>query len=130
MVDRKLSNYGMCKWMGGLGLWLGVIAVIILVGAEAQAQGFDRQSAQKLERSRYSSENHRRPSTSAQNLPDWAEPSTSSPQKPSYGKKSEASTRGPNLPPTPTVPVDGGLLWLVLAGGGYATWKLREPNGA
>ena len=128
MVGGKLSNYGMCKWMEVLGLWCGVIAVIILVGAEAQAQGFDRQSGQKMERSRYSSENHRSPSTSAQNLPDWAEPSTPSSPSSSYGEARPKDDTG--LPNEPTVPVDGGLLWLVLAGGGYATWKLREPNGA
>lgn len=35
----------------------------------------------------------------------------------------------PDLPDTPPmVPIDGGLLWLALAGGGYAAYRLRRAR--
>lgn len=65
-------------------------------------------------------------------VPDWARTSEgqrrSSGTQPSF--RNGISTKGHNggsgggAGPGSTVPVDGGLLWLVLAGGGYAGWKL------
>lgn len=61
-------------------------------------------------------------------VPSWAESSNRSPG----GGRNQAANTGDATtnatPPPPddpdSLPVDGGLIWLVLAGGGYAGWKL------
>lgn len=69
-------------------------------------------------------------------LPEWAAPSRStsrgSGRKGESGLDGQMQTRMPN-PDEPTVPVDGGIGWLLLAGLGYAGWKLglvRQRPGA
>jgi len=58
---------------------------------------------------------------SAQSLPDWAAPTTHATPPPTDPGGS------PGTPGTPTqsVPIDGGLGLLALAGGAYAARKLR-----
>jgi hypothetical protein len=63
-------------------------------------------------------------------LPGWAEPRDSSPRP--GDRATHADPISPsddavtNAPPPPGVPVDGGLVWLTLAGAGYATKKLYD----
>ena len=60
---------------------------------------------------------------SAQSLPDWAAPPAPAATTPPTGPGT-----GPGTPSTPTqsVPVDGGLGLLALAGGAYAARRLRH----
>jgi len=68
-------------------------------------------------------------------LPGWAAPAPrrSAERKGTQSNRNDnqpslsgstPQARCPTCPPGSEVPVDGGLLWLILAGGGYATWKL------
>jgi len=68
-------------------------------------------------------------------LPSWAEPSEGTSQF--DGQRNTGNPSAKAVPPPPenpnNVPVDGGLLWLILAGGGlagggYATWKLGSEE--
>lgn len=86
-----------------------------------------------------------RPASGVTDLPSWARPQGSSEgatgrpgtrekRKSGEGPGSVRSRNGPPLPPAGNrnVPL-GGLEWLLLAGGGYAVWKLRrdgETDGA
>lgn len=56
----------------------------------------------------------------AQSMPQWAEPSDPTPAS---GPETAAA---PDPPPTPTIPIDGGLGLLALAGGAYAAARLRH----
>jgi len=69
--------------------------------------------------------------TSIETLPSWAELMERSA---SHGLPSQVEdaveTDGPTLPPASRVPVDGGLIWLLAAGGTLALHKLRGANQA
>lgn len=69
--------------------------------------------------------------TSIEALPSWAEPvePATSPGLPSQ-REDGAETDGPLLPPASRVPVDGGLIWLLAAGGTLALHKLRGERRA
>ena len=76
-----------------------------------------------------------RPSSSAENLPEWASPS----QGERSAREQDGGMRtkvGPPCPgsncsggndPTREVPL-GGLEWLILAGAGYGLFKLRDEE--
>lgn len=69
----------------------------------------------------------------AETLPGWAEPSTRTSDRHLFGERKEVVPKQAPPPSDPDpVPVDGGLIWLVLAGGGYAGWRLqiRERGSA
>jgi len=69
--------------------------------------------------------------TSIEALPSWAEPvePVASPARRSQ-LEDGAETDGPLLPPASRVPVDGGLIWLLAAGGTLALHKLRGQSRA
>jgi len=95
---------------------------------QAQSRESYRTPSVQQERSRAQEGN------AVESVPDWAEPGQGTEQEPagrSRGRVSDqkgATTQDNHTPPG--VPVDGGLIWLALGGGGYATWKLRgEKDG-
>ena len=60
-------------------------------------------------------------------LPSWAEPMD--PSTPPGAAEGPVETHGPTLPPPGSrVPVDGGLIWLVAAGGAFAVYRLRSES--
>lgn len=70
-------------------------------------------------------------SDSPAQVPDWAESRTSSrsDRRPRELEGDGMRTKGPGTPGSgnPDIPL-GGLEWLLLAGGGYGLWKLREND--
>lgn len=64
--------------------------------------------------------------SSVERLPEWAR---SQPSRKRHSS-SEAPTESfrTNDPGRPGVPVDGGLVWLVVAGVGYAVYRLQRPR--
>lgn len=59
-----------------------------------------------------------------QEVPNWiqlqeSEPPPAPPPPP---------TGGGELPDLPGTPIDGGIVWLALAGGGYAAYRLRRAQ--
>lgn len=77
---------------------------------ESQNRSFDRDPGQ-------------RPESGVESLPSWAEPSYSSRRRAGNDIRSDMGAPSPPGDP-PAVPVDGGLLWLVIAGCGYGVHKL------
>ncbi len=62
-------------------------------------------------------------------LPSWAEPMDPSTRP--GAAKGPVETRNRTLPPPGSrVPVDGGLIWLVAAGGAFAVYRLRSESSA
>lgn len=79
---------------------------------QSQNRSFDRQVAEQ-------------PESGVESLPSWAEPSNTSRRRAEGDTRSKAP--GPPGDP-PRVPVDGGLLWLVIAGCGYGVHKLFNSH--
>lgn len=62
-------------------------------------------------------------------LPDWAESRVPSSKENAGVSTSQFGTHdhgSGHPPPKPEVPVDGGLIWLVLVGIGYGVFRLRS----
>lgn len=69
------------------------------------------------------------PGRGADELPSWAEPSVSSRSTYERGRSSAKEAKGAPPPPPPppsNVPVNGGLVWLMLAGAGYGVFRLSK----
>lgn len=115
-----------CRLRTVLGLIVGMFVLASALAGPVQGQTY-RASQDRQDRGVSSAPDRERGGADA--LPAWAEPA----ERPSRGAR-QGSAGGSGgvgtkaVPPPPTspepVPVDGGLLWLVLAGGGYASWKL------
>jgi hypothetical protein len=61
-----------------------------------------------------------------ESLPPWAEPAAR-PPSPSGFDGGAIETNSPDPPPpAERIPVDGGLIWLVAAGGAFAVYRLRS----
>lgn len=82
--------------------------------------------------SSYTKQEEAHPSQSSQvgSLPDWAQPkASSSSQGESLGSQRETTSGGKfrtqNHNDRHPVPVDGGLIWLFVAGAGYGAYRLR-----
>lgn len=129
-------------------LAVSLIACLLLVvgGTDARGQvldpyGEDRERASNPQSSiesrpsgfgsRGETSNRRR--SEVENLPDWAESHGSRRQTPSSrqgpGISSSARPMSSHGPGRPGVPVDGGLVWLMVAGAGYGVYRLRAVNG-
>ena len=112
-----------------------VVAFFLLLGLVGVYQPSDAQSTlssppqEEQTRPSYDHSGPEQSSSQPGSLPSWAEP----------GRGSRSSTLGKNDPALegqngqfrtndshtkPEVPVDGGLLWLALAGGGFAVVRL------
>lgn len=98
-----------------VGILLGGGALLTSEGyAQSWQSSPDAQSEQKLPTERESS---------VERVPEWAEGKQRSSSRTQPSFENDVSTKN-HLGGGDGVPVDGGLLWLVLAGGGYASWKL------
>lgn len=108
----------------GLFWALGVMVVRGVVVEPVKAQTYTRPS----ERTERTDGNNRKPRESVGSLPSWAEPADHSSRSSQFAKQKSLGSPSTNADPPPQnpdpIPVDGGLLWLVMAGGGYASWKL------
>lgn len=112
--------------------WWRLICCLLLVmilpggfGTEAKAQyGEDRQITQQRERGQ----------RKAERLPSWARPMNHNSREPT-GSVSESNVRAKATPGRPVpnpenVPIGGGLGWLLAAGAGYGTYRLRSSGGS
>ena len=64
----------------------------------------------------------------AQSVPSWASPTTDAPATTNDQARFGPGAPPPPPPPPPSVPLDGGLSFLALAGAGYAAHKLRRQR--
>ena len=65
----------------------------------------------------------------AQSVPSWAQPAAPVANEAPIVRSDESSSGGPGLPDDPVlVPIDGGLGFLLLAGGALAASGLRRRN--
>jgi hypothetical protein len=110
----------------------GLLLLACLAGMQAHAQYEGERSRrlyQSQQRSTPSEPSHRdRSSQRGIGLPSWAEPSPPAGKHRNGGverQKDGVTTHNIGKPGT-EVPVDGGLIWLILAGGGYAFVKLSR----
>lgn len=110
----------------GRAFGLVVLGITIVGSADAQTYTSPPERDAQVER-----RNGERGQGGVGDLPAWAEPrepSRTSPQGENL-ESGVSAKNGPGLPGDPqSTPVDGGLIWLVLAGGGYASWKLGREN--
>lgn len=115
-------------WSKVTALLLGVLLMgVVSVPFAAQAQLTNQSPAadeREPRQERLYDRQPEQPGSGVESLPSWAEPSTSGGQ--TGAKSKNAPPFGPPPPPSPPpqVPVDGGLIWLLIAGGGYGVHKL------
>jgi len=97
------------------GVFLGV-GTLVTSGGYAQSWSSSPQSQQREAPSVLQQEK-------TESLPEWAKPqSETNSDRQQRSSSSDMRTKVPGS--GPGVPIGGGVVWLVLAGGGYATWKL------
>lgn len=116
-----------------IGMSVSVRALIIvgvllagggLLSAEGYAQSWQSSAPESSAEQKLPTERE----SNAGQVPDWAD--TRDQQGRTFQKqpslRNDVSTKGHNT--EPGIPISG-TIWLILTGGGYATWKLRSGKG-
>lgn len=115
-------------------IWAPLLLGIGLVGAlclpiHAQAQlSNERPGLEERERHGDRLYDRQTPGeeSGVESLPSWAEPSNSAQGR--RGSRGKSNSPPPPPPPPPSVPVDGGVFWLLVVGSGYGVHKLLASD--